>query len=253
MRRALASGQDRASTPLWRPGVPGSLIARLELPEALAVTRAGLLWDRLLHGRLGVYLWLSRRIPGWTRGAEAAALAECAYRLDGVPEVVEVGSFLGASALLLAGARRLRGRGRVHCVDAFDGRGDAFSAPLYRRILAELGLPARRAFDQNLRRAGLSGWVRVHQGRASEVGARWERPIDLLFLDGDQSYPAARADFLLWSAHLRPGGVLAVHNSLSTDQDHDGARRVVAELVRRPDYVGVEVVGSTTFARRAGP
>jgi predicted O-methyltransferase YrrM len=227
-------------------------ITRLELPEHLAATRAGLLWDRILHGRLGVYIWLSRRIPSWTRGAEAVALARRAYELEGAPVLVEVGSFLGASALLLAGARRLRGRGVVHCVDSFDGRGDAFSAPIYRAILAGLGAPARRAFDQNLCRAGLTDWVRVHQGRAEEIGASWDQPIDLLFLDGDQSYPGARAAFLLWSAHLRAGGLLAVHNSLSTDEHHDGARRVVAELVRPPAFVRAELVGSTTFALKGG-
>src|SRR5207248_5736 len=87
-------------------------------------------------------------------------------------------------------------------------------------------------FDQNLRRARLTDWVRVHEGCAEQVGARWDQPIDLLFLDGDQSYPAARAAFLTWSAHLRAGGLLAVHNSLSTDEHHDGARRVVARVAR---------------------
>jgi predicted O-methyltransferase YrrM len=242
---------QRTIGPHARP-LPTRLAAHLQLPEPLALTRAGLAWDYLLHGRLGVYLWLSRHIPSWTRGAEAAALARRAYELDGrAPLLVEVGSFLGASAVLLAGARRLRGRGVVHCVDSFDGRGDPFSAPIYREILAGLGTPARRAFDQNLRRARLTDWVRVHQGRAEEVGARWDQPIDLLFLDGDQSYGAARAAFLTGSAHLRAGGLLAVHNSLSTDPHHDGARRVVAELVRWPDYARAEVVGSTTFALKA--
>src|SRR5205823_6346260 len=143
----------RAGSP--RPRVSASqrlLIPHLELPEPLALTRAGLAWDRLLNGRLGIYLWLSRRIPSWTRGAEAVALARRAHELESgaAPVLVEVGSFLGASAILLAGARRLRGRGVVHCVDSFDGRGDAFSAPIYREILAALGSPARRAFDQNL-------------------------------------------------------------------------------------------------------
>jgi predicted O-methyltransferase YrrM len=229
------------------------LTARIELPERLAVTRAGLLWDRCLHGRLGPYLWLSRRIPSWTRGAEAVALARCAYALPGSPTVVEVGSFLGASALLLAGARRLRGRGVVHCVDSFDGRGDDFSAPIYGRILADLGAPARLTFERNVGRAGLGDWVRAHAGAAEQIGAAWDQPIDMLFLDGDQSRQGALATYLAWSPHLRPGGWLAVHNSLSTDDHHDGARWVVARHVRRPAYRRVAVVGSTTFALKAAP
>jgi hypothetical protein len=37
--------------------------------------------------------------------------------------------------VLLAGARTLRGSGTVHCVDPFDGLGDAFSVRVDQRLL----------------------------------------------------------------------------------------------------------------------
>src|SRR5207244_13208563 len=73
------------------------------------------------------YLRLSEEIPGWIRGEQAKALAYASFVLPGVPTIVQIGSFFGAAAILLAGARRAKGSGKVFCVDPFDCSGDEFS------------------------------------------------------------------------------------------------------------------------------
>src|SRR5262245_48937520 len=100
------------------------------------------------------YIRLSRRIPGWTRGQEAVALAQVSCSLPDDCTVVEIGSFLGGSAVLLAGARKLRGSGKVHCIDPFDASGDAFSRPFYRELQDSLPISLRQRFDENICRAG---------------------------------------------------------------------------------------------------
>ena len=114
------------------PGLPQTLVDLAGAWLNASPLRLGL--DRARHGRLGWYVWQSRRVLGWTRGAEAVALARHAYALPRGATVVEVGSFLGCSTVLLAGARKLRGSGRVHAVDPFDASGDAYSVPYYRAI-----------------------------------------------------------------------------------------------------------------------
>jgi predicted O-methyltransferase YrrM len=143
---------------------------------------------------LAHYQALSERIPGWTRGQEASALAERAYSIDGDTVIVEIGSFFGSSTVLLAGARKLRGSGIVHCVDPFDGSGDSCSTPHYDAIiLAFAARPPREHFDDNISAAGLSDWIEVHQGNAEDIALNWSTPVDLLFMDGDQSPAGARA------------------------------------------------------------
>jgi predicted O-methyltransferase YrrM len=220
--------------------------------EALATSPASLALLLARHGALGLYLWQARRIAGWTRGDEALELARRCLALPGAPVVVEVGSFLGCSTVLLAGARRLRGAGRVHAVDSFDAGGDTYSSPLYRAIRARSPRTLRQRFDDNLRRAGVTRWVVAHEGDALAVAAGWTSPIDMLFLDGDQSIAGARATFDAWAPHLRVGGLLAVHNSVATEPEHDGSRVIVAESVRTRRYRDVRLVGSTTFAWKAG-
>ena len=200
------------------------------------------------------YLRLSDAIPGWTRGDEARELARISFSLAAGADIVEVGSFLGSGAILLAGPRQLRGSGLVHCIDSFDGGGDAFSIPHYRRILAESGGGSLRArFENNISTAGLADWVSVHQGRAEEVARRWGTAIDLLYLDGDQSREGARKAYEGWAPFLKVGGIIALHNSAPENQTagHDGHRCLVEEEIRPPTYREIRLVDSTTFATRS--
>jgi predicted O-methyltransferase YrrM len=203
--------------------------------------------------QIAEYLHLSSRIAGWTRGEEARTLALVSHGLPEGAIVVEIGSFLGSGTVLLAGPRKMRGSGKVHCVDPFDCSGDAFSVPVYEGILAELGGGTlRERFDENIRRAGLADWVEVHQGGAHEIAQTWTTPVDLLFLDGDQSRQGARAAYESWVPFLKPGGIIAVHNTEARvyAPDHDGNRRVALEEVVPPRYTDIRLVAATTFARK---
>jgi len=210
-------------------------------------------YDQSRYGSLGYHIWFSRRIPGWTKGAEVVELARVSASLPENAVVVEIGSFLGRSAVLLAGARKVRGSGTVHCVDAFDGSGDAFSTPIYDAIREAGRLPLRERFNRNIHQAGLSEWVQVHSGRAGDVADAWTQPIDFLFLDADQSCPGVRALYAKWSRHLKSGGIIAIHNSTASDtQDasHSGPTRLVQQMIRSPEYTPIWCMSSTTFAQK---
>ncbi len=210
------------------------------------------IYDRLRWGPLGEYVWRSRQIRGWARGREAVALGRASASLEGDPVIVEVGSFVGCSAVVLAGARELRHSGTVHCIDPFDGSGDAFSMPAYRTAAARLNASLRECFERNIRAAGVEHRIVVHQQRSEEAASQWRRPIDMLFLDGDQSPAGARAAFLSWTRHLRRGGILAISNTTAVQPGHDGSRRVVEQFVHAPAYEHVRRIDGITFAVRTG-
>jgi predicted O-methyltransferase YrrM len=206
-----------------------------------------------LAEELEVCLRLSETIPGWTPGEEARELLRVSHSLAAGAVIVEIGSFFGAGAILLAGPRQIRGSGLVHCVDPFDGTGDSYSVPHYRRIIAEFGSGSLRDhFERNIRGAGLGPWVRIHQGRADEVARSWSTHIDLLYLDGDQSRKGVREPYDSWSGFLKAGGIIAAHNSAPENHtfEHDGHRCIVEEEIKPPRYNNIRLVGSTTFATR---
>jgi predicted O-methyltransferase YrrM len=68
------------------------------------------------------------------------------------------------------------------------------------------------AFIANLQRSGLRSWVDVRIGASVEIGSAWQGPIRLLFIDGDHSCEATRADVETWSKQVIPGGVMALHD-----------------------------------------
>jgi predicted O-methyltransferase YrrM len=52
----------------------------------------------------------------------------------------------------------------------------------------------------------------VRVGASAKIGSDWQGPIRLLFIDGDHSYEATRADVEIWSKHVAPGGLMALHD-----------------------------------------
>ena len=193
LNRDSWSDDPKRSAQTSRPSARPNMLTRHDRrslygkPIPLLMRPFSYLADRHRLGPLGRYVWFSRQVPGWTRGQEAIRLAQVSSSLPENAVVVEIGSFLGCSAILLAGGRKTSGSGEVHCVDPFDGSGDAFSVPIYESIRSAMSKSLRQRFEENLSRAGVRAWVHVHSAHADKAVDHWTRPIDMLFLDGNQS------------------------------------------------------------------
>jgi hypothetical protein len=194
------------------------------------------------------------RVPGWLQPDEAAEIARRTLALPDDPTIVEVGTFMGRSSVVLAGARNLAGSGSVHCVDPFDASGDAFSVPHYQRILETSGSGSvEETFLSYVRKAGVADRITVQRGTAKQVAASWHRPVDLLLLDGDQSPAGALEAFLCWLPFVKVGGMVIIRNSADREYaaGHDGNRRLVETWVTRPRFRDIEQFGDTCIAGKA--
>lgn len=194
-------------------------------------------------------------VPGFRTGIQAEELIKLSFGLKDDPVIVEIGTYLGRGSAYMAGARRLRGSGMVHTIDPFDSSGDQFSVPHYDKLLSEAGYAQGenfKCFIDNMARLGLQDWVTPYKGKQELVAATWTKPIDFLFLDGDQSPAGARSAYENWEPFLRPGGILAVGNSGPREyqDDHDGNFRVVQQEVTPDKYDDVHVVWLLTVARK---
>lgn len=212
--------------------------------------KLGGLSDRFRYGRLGPYIAIARTIPSWTRDEEAIELARASRALPTDAVIVELGSFLGCSTVLLAGGRRVAGSGRMHSVDPFDASGDAFSAPVYNAVRARLAGTLREEYDRNVDRAGLTGLVTAHVGRAEDVATNWALPVDMLFMDGDHSRDGVQAAYDAWMPFLKIGGLLALHSTTSTEEHHDGFYVLANQVIVEPRWAEKRLVRTTTFARK---
>lgn len=199
---------------------------------------------------------LSENIPGWRAGEAARAVAAAAYGLAPEPIIVEVGAFMGRSTFLMAGARRLRGSGQVHCVDPFDCSGDPPSISHYVDILRRFrGQTLEQVFRSQMRNFKVENLVTVHKGTSRKIAAGWRLPIDLLLLDADHSPDGAREAFESWTPFVKPGGIVVLDNTEDRVYAplHDGNYLIARERLKPPHFENVHRVANTTFARLALP
>jgi len=152
-----------------------------------------------------------------TRGMNTG-MGESAWLLHGLVRAlkpttcVEIGSAQGWSTCHIGLALRENFQGQLYAVDphlptAWNDVGAVDSLPILTR---------------NLRRFGLQNCVSIIRATSEDAARNWDRPIDLLLIDGDHSYEGVKKDWTLFSPHLRPFGVAVFHD---TTWDLHGANR----------------------------
>jgi predicted O-methyltransferase YrrM len=137
-------------------------------------------------------------------------LWDAAHEVGRPTRVVEIGSYHGRSAIVLAQA--IEGHGSVVAIDPHAGndRGPQESEE------AAAGEADNVAFTANLVRAGVDRRVRHVRLTSREALQAVDGTIDLLYVDGAHDYRSARADVRHWGARVRLGGELLVHDSFSS-------------------------------------
>jgi len=137
------------------------------------------------------------KISGHLTLREGIALNDMARRYVHNGTVVEIGSFLGKSSNYLV--RSLSNSGHLYCVDTW--RNDAM--PGGRQDNFE-------QFLNNMKR--WAGKFTPLRGNSSEIVMSWNKPIDLLWIDGDHSYEGCASDIRNWFPFLKNGGWVCLHD-----------------------------------------
>lgn len=118
------------------------------------------------------------------------------------PEVLEVGSWLGDSAIALQEG----GSDVVHCVDTWEGsEGD----PSRAWVAAAGGSDA--VFEEFCARTR-GRRIRPYHADSLTAAAREWRPVDIIYIDADHRYEAVKADILAWWPHLKDDGYMLGHD-----------------------------------------
>jgi predicted O-methyltransferase YrrM len=150
-------------------------------------------------------------VEGWLSEAQAQRLWDAARRVPAGGLVVEIGSFRGRSAIVMASA--LADGARLVAIDPHAGgdRGPQEIAPE-----AERGQADHQAFLSNLRAAGVESRVEHVRKMSSDAHQDVSEPVDVLYVDGAHRFAPARDDIVSWGARVRDGGTMLVHDSFSS-------------------------------------
>jgi predicted O-methyltransferase YrrM len=159
-------------------------------------------------------------------------------------DILEIGSFQGRSTILLAKSAALAGDSIVAAVDPLILPCE--TDPKFEDVDS---LPFR--FHKNLRDHGVHETVEFHQKFSHELAPEWDRPLRLLWIDGDHTYDGVRTDFDGFASHLAPGAIIAFHDLLC--DDFEGPIRVFCENVLLSNCFGASgLCGTIGWAQYLG-
>ncbi|MDI3545103.1 MAG: 1-O-methyltransferase [Rikenellaceae bacterium] len=161
---------------------------------------------------------------------ERLLLYKLALSLKENSVIVEIGSYLGASASFLASAAKEKNH-IVFCVDTW--KNDAMSEG------------ERDTFDEFCKNTQhLQKYIRTLRGKSVEIAKTFNNEIDLLFIDGDHSYEGVRADVEAWLPKVKDGGIVVFHDIGWAE----GVQRVVNEYIK-PLQIEEQIIENTYYAR----
>lgn len=185
---------------------------------------------------------------------DAAMLA--ADAVAGSP-FVEVGSYCGRSTVWLGGAARATGR-TLFAVDHHFGSEE--NQPGWEWHDESLVDPRTGRMDtlpffrSTIIDAGLSSSVVTVVGDSPTIARDWTTPLAFLFIDGGHGVEPASLDYGLWTPHVAPNGILAIHDVFPDPAD--GGRppyeNIYLPAVESGRFVDVASEGSLRVLRRVG-
>jgi predicted O-methyltransferase YrrM len=149
-------------------------------------------------------------IEGWMTDDQARRLWDAARTVPSGGQIVEIGSFRGRSAIVLARAAP-EGAGVV----AIDPHAGNDRGPQEIEGYASEARSDNEAFLANLEAAGVSRRIRHVRQPSAAAHGEVEGPIDVLYIDGAHRYSPARDDIRGWGARVAPGGTMLIHDGFS--------------------------------------
>lgn len=223
---------------------------------------------------------LVENVHGWTPLDQLFALYMLTWSTAELPgEIIEVGSWCGRSAVVLAAAAKAAGHANVHCVDLFPEKNDwkqntdgtySFDmiingkhyAGYQEQTVWKEAFESQTAkiydsyngvydcFRETITNCGMEDVIRPHRGDLASLlvtlGADFK--CRLAFLDGDHGYEAVCTDIRNIDQHLVPGGWICFDDAFSS---YEGVSRAISELIiANPQYERCQQMTRKLFVAR---
>jgi len=150
-------------------------------------------------------------VQGWMTRAQAGRLWDCASGLQAGDSIVEIGSFHGRSAIVLASAAPAG-----VAVTTIDPHAGNDRGPQEIDGFVDEAEQDHQQFLTNLRAAGVDGRINHLRQFSDAAHGGVDGDVTLLYIDGAHRFAPARSDLMAWGARVAPGGTMLVHDSFSS-------------------------------------
>ncbi|MCH0539038.1 class I SAM-dependent methyltransferase [Streptomyces sp. MUM 203J] len=176
----------------------------------------------------------------------------------GLP-LLEIGTYCGRSAILLADAARASGTVAV-TVDHHRGSEEQQPGWEYHDpavVDPQVGLmDTLPTFRRTLHAAGLEPYVIAVVGRSPQVAKVWAGEVGLVFIDGGHTDEHANGDYEGWAPRVADGGLLVIHDVFPDPADEftgQAPYRVYRRALESGAFTEVSATDSLRVLRRTGP
>jgi hypothetical protein len=181
-------------------------------------------------------------VQGWMTRGQARRLWDRASELSSGDRVVEIGSYHGRSAIVLASAASPGVQ--VICIDPHGGND---RGPQQFDGEFSEGQRDHETFVANLQGAGVIDRIRHIRKASQDAADEVQGDVELLYIDGAHRFNPARADIERWGAKVTGGGAMLIHDSFSSV----GVTLAIgATLLTGPHFRYIGRSGSMTQYRR---
>ncbi|MDP2924182.1 MAG: class I SAM-dependent methyltransferase [Candidatus Omnitrophota bacterium] len=166
--------------------------------------------------------------PGLHAVAEKFFLYGIAKGISAEGDVLEIGSYEGASSLLLAlGNKASRKKAKVWLIEPFP-------------------LPNKETFINIFTSFGVQENIILINKTSAEAAKEAKVIFRFIFIDGNHEYEYVRNDISNWGRHLASGGIIALHN-----RRYPGVAKAASELIFNSDRFKVlGIIAETLYATK---
>jgi predicted O-methyltransferase YrrM len=156
------------------------------------------------------------KVTGQVSQEELFTLYSHALQLKKGDIAIEIGSYKGKSSLALGLAAQQSGA-RVYCIDPheeFVGVAGGIFGPVDLKDKIN-----------NISKFNLGDVLFPVCLSSVQVALIWEKPVNLLWIDGNHTYEFVSKDFNGFAPHVVPGGIIIFH-----DRQMEGVARLISEI-----------------------
>lgn len=150
-------------------------------------------------------------VQGWMTRAQACRLWDRAAELQAGDRIVEIGSYHGRSAIVLASAAPEG----VEII-TIDPHGGNDRGPQQYEGEFEEGQRDHETFVGNLTRAGVVDRIRHVRKASQDAPGDIPGDVEVCYIDGAHRYNPCKADIERWGRKVSVGGTLLIHDSFSS-------------------------------------
>lgn len=178
-------------------------------------------------------------IDGFLSDKEGKTLYDLAKKCSGKGVIVEIGSWKGKSTVCLAKGSKAGKKSKIYAIDPHTGSSE--HKKMYGKVWTF------EEFKKNIKEAKVDDIVVPIVKTSEEAAKTFDKPVELIFIDGAHEYEYVKKDFELWFPKVIDGGIMAFHDTILWD----GPNKVVNKYIYKSRYFkNIGTVDSITFAEK---